>query len=313
MTAILEVKHLVKRYGKTIAVDDIDFAIETGVCFGLLGPNGAGKTTTIEVIEQVISPDSGEILYQGRPRSSGFLEEVGIQFQNTELLGFLTIRETLETFGALYKNALAPDDVLSLCGLSDVSGQMNDRISGGQRQRLLLALALINQPRLLFLDEPSTGLDPHARQDLWQVIEKIKRQGRTIVLTTHYMEEAENLCDDIAIMDRGKIIARGTPAALIAAHCRGITVTLPAESLPPGLAQHYPIHHKTGAHIKIETDNADACLSRLMADGVDLTDISIRTPNLEDVFLHLTGKKLAPNSNRRLNLKNRATPEETHV
>jgi ABC-2 type transport system ATP-binding protein len=300
MTAILKVKHLVKRYGKITAVDEVSFSIQPGSCFGLLGPNGAGKTTTIEMIEQVVSPDSGEIMYKGRPRSAGFLEEVGIQFQKTELLAFLTVRETLQTFSLLYQAAMNVDEAMSLCNLTDVADQLNDNISGGQRQRLLLALALINEPELLFLDEPSTGLDPNARLDLWQVIDTIKQQGRTIVLTTHYMEEAEKLCDEIAIMDRGRIIAQGTPSVLISHYFKGITLTLPADSLTPEMEKRYPVRRKTDGHIEIETDNANECLAQLMANGTDLTDISIRTPNLEDVFLHLTGKRLAPIQNERI-------------
>ncbi|RTZ97060.1 MAG: ABC transporter ATP-binding protein [Deltaproteobacteria bacterium] len=296
MTAILEVKHLVKQYGKNRAVDGISFAIEAGTCFGLLGPNGAGKTTTIEMIEKVIVPDGGEILYKGRPRSSGFLEEVGIQFQETELLAFLTVRETLHTFGRLYQNAMDVDEAMALCDLTEVASQQNDNISGGQRQRLWLALALINQPDLLFLDEPSTGLDPNARLDLWQVIDTIKQQGRTIVLTTHYMEEAEKLCDEIAIMHKGRIIARDTPKKLISTYFNGITVTLPVDGLTKDMEKQYTVRRKTDGHMEIETNDANACLARLMDSGVDLTDISIRTPNLEDVFIHLTGKRLSPNS-----------------
>lgn len=294
MTAILEVKQLIKRYGKINAVNGVSFTIAQGTCFGLLGPNGAGKTTTIEMIEKVIHPDEGAILYKGRPRSAGFLEEVGIQFQKTELLAFLTVRETLHTFQSLYQTAMGVDEAIKLCSLEDVVDRMNDKISGGQKQRLWLALALINEPDLLFLDEPSTGLDPHARQDLWRVIETIKQQGRTIVITTHYMEEAEKLCDEIAIMDQGRIIAQGTPKALIATHCKGITVTLPKNHLASKLENVYPVRRETDGHIEIEADNANECLAQLLNEGVDLTDISIRTPNLEDVFLNLTGKQLAP-------------------
>jgi len=300
MTAILEVKHLVKRYGKINAVDGVSFAISKGTCFGLLGPNGAGKTTTIEMIERVIRPDSGAILYKGHPRSAGFLEEVGIQFQKTELLAFLTVRETLQTFQHLYRTAMDVNEVMALCGLTDISHQLNDKISGGQKQRLWLALALINQPELLFLDEPSTGLDPNARLDLWRVIEKIKQKGRTIILTTHYMEEAEKLCDEIAIMDQGRIIARGTPKTLISTYCKGITVTLPKGSLTANIKKLYPVHRETDGYIEIEADNANRCLTQLLADGIDLTDISIRTPNLEGVFLNLTGKRLAPQTEESL-------------
>ena len=305
MTAILEVKHLFKRYGKINAVDGVSFAIARGTCFGLLGPNGAGKTTTIEMIEKVIKPDDGTILYKGHSRLAGFLEEVGIQFQKTELLAFLTVRETLQTFQHLYRTAMDVDEVMALCGLTHVSLQLNDKISGGQKQRLWLALALINQPELLFLDEPSTGLDPHARLDLWRVIDKIKQKGRTIILTTHYMEEAEKLCDEIAIMDQGKIIAQGTPKTLISTYCKGITITLPRGSLTANIIKQYPVHRETNGYVEIEAGDVNRCLKLFLSEGIDLTDISIRTPNLEGVFLNLTGKRLAPSSKESFQRKNK--------
>ena len=227
MAALIEVKHLVKKYGDVVAVDDISFSIDQGCCFGLLGPNGAGKTTTIEVIEDVIPPTSGEIFYKGKPRDASFKDEVGIQFQNTALLNFLTVRETLETFQSLYPQTKRIDELVELCRLSEFIDRYNDKISGGQRQRFLLALALINQPEVLFLDEPSTGLDPQARRNLWHLIENIKNQGKTLILTTHYMEEAQHLCDEIAIMDCGKIIAQGTPLDLIKRYSQLVTVILP--------------------------------------------------------------------------------------
>jgi ABC-2 type transport system ATP-binding protein len=227
MTALLEIKNLVKKYKDIVAVDDISFVINQGICFGLLGPNGAGKTTTIEVIENVIRPTSGEIFYKGHPRSDSFKDEVGIQFQSTALLSLLTVRETLETFHNLYHKKAAIDDLVQLCHLAEFQHQYNDKISGGQRQRFLLALALINQPDLLFLDEPSTGLDPQARHNLWNLVQQIKKEGKTIILTTHYMEEAQYLCDEIAIMDSGKIITRGSPADLIRNHSPEMTVILP--------------------------------------------------------------------------------------
>ena len=227
MAAILEVKNLVKKYKTVAAVNGASFSVEKGVCFGLLGPNGAGKTTTIEVIEDVITPTSGEIIYKGQPRSPAFKDEVGIQFQTTSLLAFLTVRETLKTFQSLYRQAADIDQLVEMCQLDDFQHQYNDKISGGQRQRFLLAMALINQPKLLFLDEPSTGLDPQARRNLWDLIQQIKQEGKTIILTTHYMEEAQYLCDEIAIMDYGKIIARGTPQELIKQYSPEMTVILP--------------------------------------------------------------------------------------
>lgn len=219
MNPLLEVRNLVKTYKALTAVNDVSFAIPRGICFGLLGPNGAGKTTTIEMMEGIISATSGQVYYNGSPRTDTFCEEVGIQFQHTALLSFLTVRETLKTFQKLYHKSADIDSLLATCNLVDIQNQYNDRISGGQRQRLLLALALVNRPELLFLDEPSTGMDPHARRNLWDIVLDIKSQGKTIVLTTHYMEEAQLLCDEIAIMDYGRIIARGTVKDLIRRYC----------------------------------------------------------------------------------------------
>jgi ABC-2 type transport system ATP-binding protein len=292
MDTILEVKDLVKKYDRVVAVDGISFALRPGICFGLLGPNGAGKTTTIEVIEDVIPPTAGEVLYKGAPRTPSFREEVGIQFQSTALLNLLTVRETLETFQSFFKKAATVEELVRLCRLGEFLDQYNDKISGGQRQRFLLALALINRPELLFLDEPSTGLDPQARRNLWDLIQGIKAEGKTIILTTHYMEEAQYLCDEVAIMDYGKIIARGTPAELIRRHSRGITVVLPRRCFAPG-ADDFPLPIREVKNtIEIKTDDVNQCLEQLITHGVDLSDITVRAPNLETVFLNLTGRKL---------------------
>ena len=216
---IIEAKNLEKKYNAHIAVDNISFNIAKGTCFGLLGPNGAGKTTTVEMLENIIRPASGTILYKGRERDRQFNQEIGIQFQHTELLNWLTVEETLKTFAAFYHKPLPVSEILSLCSLENIRKNMNNKISGGQRQRLLLGLALLNDPELLFLDEPSTGLDPQARKNIWEIIQGMKEKGKTIVLTTHYMEEAESLCNNIVIMDNGRIIAEGAPQALIQAHC----------------------------------------------------------------------------------------------
>jgi len=292
MEPILEVKNLVKKYHKVVAVDGISFALRQGICFGLLGPNGAGKTTTIEVIEDVISPTAGEVFYKGAPRTPSFREEVGIQFQSTALLNLLTVRETLETFQSFFKKTATVDELVKLCRLAEFLDQYNDKISGGQRQRFLLALALINRPELLFLDEPSTGLDPQARRNLWDLIQGIKAEGKTLILTTHYMEEAQHLCDEVAIMDYGKIIAQGTPAELIRQYSRGITVVLPRHRFALK-ANRFPLPvREVKDTLEIKTDDVNQCLEQLISHGVDLSDITVRTPNLETVFLNLTGRKL---------------------
>jgi ABC-2 type transport system ATP-binding protein len=289
---ILEVKNLVKKYKQVVAVDGISFALAPGVCFGLLGPNGAGKTTTIEVVEDVIPPTAGEIFYKGAARTPSFREEVGIQFQSTALLNFLTVRETLETFQSFFTTTAALDELVKLCQLTEFLNQYNDRISGGQRQRFLLALALINRPELLFLDEPSTGLDPQARRNLWDLIRKIKAEGKTIILTTHYMEEAQYLCDEVAIMDYGKIIAQGSPDALIRRYSRGTTVVIPVDRLTPK-PDSFPLPVRmVKDNIEIKTDDVNQCLEQLINHSVDLSDITVRSPNLETVFLNLTGRKL---------------------
>jgi len=292
MAALLEVNNLVKKYNNVVAVDGASFSVEQGVCFGLLGPNGAGKTTSIEVIEGVIPPTSGEILYKSQARTAAFKDEIGIQFQTTSLLSFLTVRETLETFKNLYQNGADIDDLVELCHLGEFQHQYNDKISGGQRQRFLLAMALINQPELLFLDEPSTGLDPQARRNLWDLIQQIKLEGKTIILTTHYMEEAQYLCDEIAIMDYGKIIARDTPQELIRQYSPEITVILPAKSIDRGLEKLPLPHRSVHGSVEIQTGDVNACLDHLMSLKVDLSELTIRSPSLESVFLNLTGRQL---------------------
>ena len=292
MQTLLEVKNLVKKYGSLAAVDGVDFTIEKGTCFGLLGPNGAGKTTTIEVIEDIIPPTAGEILYKGRPRTHTFSAEVGIQFQQTSLLSFLTVHETLTTFSKLYPDSADLNELIELCQLNDFKDQYNDRISGGQRQRFLLALALVNQPELIFLDEPSTGLDPQARHNLWGVVQNIKSKGKTVVLTTHYMEEAEYLCDVIAIMDHGKIIAQGTPEKLIKAHCGNVRVIIPIQNFGDSLPDLTNGYKRVGNNIELSTDDLNRSLTELLTRGVNMSDTSVRSPNLEDVFLNLTGRQL---------------------
>lgn len=292
MNYLLEIKNLVKKYKEVVAVDDISFSVREGACFGIIGPNGAGKTTTIEIIEDIISPTSGEILYKGKRRYSSFKQEVGIQFQQTALLSSLTLRETLKIFKNLYNKSADIDEILDICNLHEIQKRMNDKISGGQKQRLMLALAMINQPQLMFLDEPSTGLDPQARRNLWSIIRKIKEKGKTIILTTHYMEEAQRLCDEIAIMDNGKIIAQGTPNQLIKGHCEEIAIILPKNSIRFSLSQTPFRYREINGKIEIRTSDINSCLNMLMSECTDLTELVVRSPNLENVFLNLTGKQL---------------------
>jgi len=288
----LEVKDLVKHYSTVKAVDGISFAIPAGICFGLLGPNGAGKTTTIEMMEGIIHPTSGEILYKEKRRSARFKVEAGIQLQNTELPQFLSVKETLEMFRAFYPVKAELDYLIKVCRLEDIIDRDNQKISGGQRQRLLLAIALANDPELVFLDEPTTGLDPQARRFLWDIIGDIKSRGRTVILSTHYMEEAQILCDVIAIMDHGKIIAMGPPQELLAKQCCGSSIILYGLRDTSILDKLSLSWFAVEDRIEIHTEQINETLAALVSANVDLTRMTVRSKNLEDLFLELTGAEL---------------------
>ncbi len=234
MTPLLEARDLVKVFPGVRAVDGISVAVERGRCFGLLGPNGAGKTTTLEMLEGISRPAAGQILYEGRALDRAFREDIGIQFQSTALQDFQSVRESLRMFASLYRRTADRDELIALCNLEEILDRDTRRLSGGQRQRLLLAIALVNDPRLVFLDEPTTGLDPQARRNFWGLIETVRQRGKTVVLTTHYMEEAQRLCDEIVIVDRGRVIARGKPLELVQAHFPAVVVRLPANVWPAG-------------------------------------------------------------------------------
>lgn len=294
MTDAISADNLVRTFGALTAVDALTFSVPEGICFGLLGPNGAGKTTTIEMLEGILTPTSGQIRLFGEPASKTLYKRVGIQFQNTALQDYLKVGETLKMFAALYDQTADLQELMTLCALTEFVDQDVRRLSGGQRQRLLLALALVNDPDLVFLDEPTTGLDPQARRNFWELIREIKRRGKTIVLTTHYMDEAEMLCDDIAIMDRGRIIERGAPKALLSQHFQGALVSLPKANLN-GRALGMNYFEKEN-DIEVITDQVDATLQTLMAEGIALDGLRVQHANLEDLFLKLTGHALRSGS-----------------
>jgi ABC-2 type transport system ATP-binding protein len=289
---ILEVREVAKQYPNVRAVDGVSFAVREGICFGLLGPNGAGKTTTIEIMEGILRPTSGEVRYRGELIGRRFREEAGILFQKTALQDFLTVRQTIAMFRQLYGHGLEVDEVIRLCALDKLQERDNRKLSGGQQQRMLLAVALVNDPAVLFLDEPTTGLDPQARRNFWELVQSIKARRKTIILTTHYMEEAELLCDEIAIMDGGRIIAQGAPQALLRQHFAEVLLELPRQEFPAA-ARQLPLQlFEAADRIEITTNNLDGTLRSLMDAHVPLNNLRIRPPNLEDLFLELTGKEL---------------------
>jgi ABC-2 type transport system ATP-binding protein len=293
-TPLLEVRNLVKQYPATTAVDGVSFHVPEGICFGLLGPNGAGKTTTVEIMEGILPPTSGEVRYRGEPLGARFREDAGILFQKTALQDFLTVRQCVALFRGLYTHGLEVEEVLRMCALEQLARRDARKLSGGQQQRLLLAIALVNDPAVLFLDEPTTGLDPQARRNFWQLIESIKARRKTIILTTHYMEEAELLCDEIAIMDRGRIVAQGAPRQLLHEHFDEVLLELPRQDFPES-ARGLPLKvMEASDRVEITTDDLEGTLRTLLAAQVSLTNLRIRPPNLEDLFLELTGKELRP-------------------
>lgn len=306
MGAALRVSHLRKAYKDVVAVDDLSLDVRPGECFGLLGPNGAGKTTTMEICEGLAPADSGDVELLGMRWSSDAAElrqRLGIQLQETQLSDKLTVAETIRLFRSFFRRGPAPSEVVALVQLEEKRNSRVGALSGGQKQRLALACALVGDPDLLFLDEPTTGLDPQARRQLWELIERFKSAGRTILLTTHYMEEAERLCERVAIVDRGKTIAMGTPRELIAS----IGVEHLVEFSTGGSARAFdarPLSRLEGVR-EVREDNGTlrmqvtelhravpALLDELTRQGVPLTELRTHSASLEDVFVALTGRHL---------------------
>jgi ABC-2 type transport system ATP-binding protein len=293
----IEVVDLVKRYGTLSAVDGVSFTVGQGEFFGILGPNGAGKTTTLEMVEGLRQPDAGSVRLLGEspwPRNPRLLPRMGVQLQASAFFDKLSAREQLETFGALYGvTGSRIDEMLELVGLSDSAGTREDRLSGGQRQRLSIACALVHDPELVFFDEPTAALDPQARRNLWDVLREVRSRGTTIVYTTHYLDEAEALCDRVAILDAGKVLALDTPAALVRGLQADTRVALPAGALPEADARGLPGVDRVqgGEHELVMTTRSPAVLVQALAERDRLDGVSVRTATLEDVFLHLTGRE----------------------
>jgi len=303
--AAISIEGLRREYGPVIAVDGLDLEIETGECFGLLGPNGAGKTTTIEICEGLNQPDSGrvEVLGCRWDRDAHSLRQrIGISLQETQLSEKITVAETIDLFRSLYASPRPAAEVIDSVRMAEKRDSRVGQLSGGQKQRLALALALIPDPELFFLDEPTTGLDPQSRRQIWELIDGFRTRGRTVLITTHYMEEAERLCDRVAIVDHGRVIARGTPRELIDSLGAQYVIEF---SVPEGeVTDHETL---SGLHGVVGVDGhgsrcrlrvselhtaMPALLAALDERDVSLTDLRTHAPTLEDVFVSLTGRYL---------------------
>jgi ABC-2 type transport system ATP-binding protein len=300
----LRVRNLRKAFQDVVAVDGLDLDVRAGECFGLLGPNGAGKTTTIEICEGLTDRDSGEVEVLGlswEKDARRLRERLGIQLQETQLSEKLTVHETLSLFRSFFPRGPSPDETIARVQLEEKRNSRVGVLSGGQKQRLALACALVGEPDLLFLDEPTTGLDPQARRQLWEVIAELQRAGRTILLTTHYMEEAEHLCDRVAIMDHGKVIALGTPRELIASIGAGHVVRLSSSGSPLDAAAFGALacvaaartdDGAVEAQVEQLHDALPALLDELERQGRPLTELRVHSATLEDVFMAFTGRRL---------------------
>jgi ABC-2 type transport system ATP-binding protein len=310
MTVAVRCRNLRKTYdGKIEAVAGLDLEIHPGECFGLLGPNGAGKTTTIEILEGLLPATSGEVEVLGmswQTHERELRELLGISLQETRLTEKLTVRETVELFASFYKNPRSPQVVMDDLVLTEKADSWVGKLSGGQKQRLAVATALVANPRLLFLDEPTTGLDPQSRRQLWDIIRDFQSRGGTVLLTTHYMDEAERLCDRLSIIDHGRVIASGSPSQLIETHCghqmiefatgsraaKNDTVSNDTWKTLPGVESVYHDDGLTVLRASEPHETIPALLSAIAARGLQLEHLTTRQASLEDVFVQLTGRHL---------------------
>ena len=303
MNSTVQLTSVSKSYGQLKAVDDLTFSAYPGEIFGLLGPNGAGKTTTLEMIEGLRKPDRGEIYIDGynvQKELRKVTEVIGVQLQSTSIYNKIKVEEALKLFGGYYKKRRSVDELLKLVSLEEKRKSYHQHLSGGQQQRFALALALVNDPKVVFLDEPTTGLDPQARRNLWDIISQMKSDDKTVILTTHYMEEAERLCDRIAILDRGRMIAEGTPRELISVLKVESCLEFTANGLFAGEElQGLPFVTKVmskGEQVELFSKNPHQTLVTLIelskAKNAEIKDLHVRRPTLEDLFIELTGRSL---------------------
>jgi ABC-2 type transport system ATP-binding protein len=300
--ALMKVSNLIKHYGDVHAVDGVSFSVPRAEVFTLLGPNGAGKTTTLEILEGIREADSGEIEVFGqrmRRVDRATKQRIGVLLQEGNFEPYLRVREVLTLFASFFRTARSPAEMLKTIALEEKANAFVKTLSGGQKQRLAIGVALINDPELIFLDEPTTGLDPQARHNIWSIVSNLTASGKTIILTTHYMEEAETLSQRVCIMDHGKVIAQGSPRELTARLGQETIVEFAAPEdtlLPTSLPAGCELKRGEGGLVSVKTGDLPSALARLLdwsrASGVALAEMAVRQPNLEDVFLSLTGRRL---------------------
>jgi len=301
VSATISVHDLRKSYGSLAAVDGISFEVEQGEFFGILGPNGAGKTTTLEILEGLRQPDSGELAVLGLapwPRNPALLPRIGVQLQSSSFFERLTVREQIDAFASLYGvPSRRADQMLGMVGLDEQANVRTEKLSGGQAQRLSIACALVHDPELVFMDEPTGALDPQARRNLWDLLRKINADGRTVVLTTHHMDEAETLCDRVAIMDHGKLLELGPPAALVREVDQPVRISIESGLLDRATADQVAAAAASadgvsddGVSLTFATRKPAVILADL-ADRNALAGLRVQGATLEDVFLKLTGRE----------------------
>lgn len=297
MKKVIEVKNLSKKYGKFTAVKSISFDVYSGEVFGLLGENGAGKTTTLEIIEGLRSSSGGEVNVLGHPLTeiSEIKEKIGLQLQSSAYYDFMTLEEILKLFGSFYSKCLTPTELLEMVDLNDKKNSYIGNLSGGQKQRFSIAASLVNDPQIIFLDEPTTGLDPVARRNLWELVENIKAKGKTIVITTHYMEEAERLCDRVAIMEKGQILVIDTIPNLLEMPKNPHRVSFSISSMDSTTKQELKelgilTEEKGSYSLQMDSQNKLQKALKLIIP-LGLNDLRVSHANLEDLFIQLTGKQ----------------------
>ena len=286
----LRIVNLHKKYGDKIhAVRGISFSIKKGICFGVLGSNGAGKSTLVEILEGIKTATSGDIFFNEKARDfSSYKERIGVQFQSTDLQDYMKVKEALVLFASFYKKTYSMKELIQMCRLEDILDRDYRHLSGGQKKRLFLALSLINNPEILFLDEPTAGLDPVSRRLFWKLIQSIKSPHRTIIFTTHYMDEVQALCDDTLILDQGKVIAQGPPKTLLRNHLKGVRAAFPLSHKKYFKKDFFYSWREDRQNLVFQVENLQDFIKKCLADQIPIAEMEAYPYTMDDLFIHLT-------------------------